>query len=326
MKATPTTRRVFERVNWGASALLVLAIVAMVNWLAFRHYERWDWTSQGIYSMSDRTKKELRALKQDVAVYLFMSEAESNFPEVKELLNRYGAETTRLRVEVVDPDRDPAKYKILAQRFDVATAVDQASGQQFADVAAVVVSGDKRWSVTRDELVGVDVESMDDAAGPKVDVKAEQALTGAIVQVVSGKATKVCLTEGHGEWTSGGEGQARSLRAVETELRRDNIALENIATMGRSAIPAECDALFVVGPLRAFRDEEAKMIRDYVAHGGNALFALDPVIERESITPTGLESVLAEWGIAVDASIVLELSSDRVPPPGNAAGPYFVVD
>jgi ABC-2 type transport system permease protein len=316
----------FDRVQWGVSSLLVLAIVAMANWLAFRHYERWDWTREGIYTVSDRTEKELAALTQNVDIYVFLSRAEANFADVEELLTRYKGLSPKITVHVVDPDRDPANYKLLAQRFDVGTATDVNSGGTFADVAAVVVSGDKRWSVTRDALVGLDVGSLDNDKGPLVDVKAEQALTGAIVQVISGAATKVCVTQGHGEWAAVESKDGRTLAPIADELRRDNVGFEAIDTFGVAEISTDCSAVFVVGPIKAFSDVERELLRAYVGNGGNLLLALDPVVEHEAIGTTGLEALLGEWGISLDASVVLELDTTRLPPPGNAAGPYFVVD
>ena len=79
-------------------------------------------------------------------------------------------------------------------------------------------------------------------------------------------------------------GRRRAL-AVEPEagLRHDNIAWEALETLGKKEVPKDCDALFVLGPQRAFSDAEAKLILDYVQKGGNALIALDPVIEHDEI-------------------------------------------
>ena len=47
-------RRTLERITASASTLLLVAILAMVNYLAFRHYKRFDWTSQGIFTLSPK--------------------------------------------------------------------------------------------------------------------------------------------------------------------------------------------------------------------------------------------------------------------------------
>lgn len=300
---------------------LLLAIVLMLNYLSFRHYARWDWTEDDIFTLSERSERELRALEAPVEIYVFLSEGEGNQAEVKELLERYGAVTDKVKVEHVDPDRSPSEFRMLAQRFGINTAMTE-GGQTLADVAAVVSQGDKKWTITRDDLRSFDFESLDEG-DPRVDVRVEQAFTGAIVQVTSGRATKVCATTGHGEWDLSG-GSERSLYTLKEELGRDNVELAPIETLGGRAIPEDCDAVFVIGPMRAFGDDEARALRTYLDAGGSALFALDPVLERDRIEPTGLEGMLAEIGVQVTDSLVLEMDPQRLLPPGNPAGPFLV--
>ena len=291
--------RIAERVHLGVSAVLFLSIVVMLNWLSFRHYERWDWTKQSLYTLSDRTVKELEALEETVELFVFMSEGESSYPDVKELLDRYRARSGKLSVQFVDPDRDPSRYKVLMQRFDVGTAVDLASGEEIADAAVVVSQGERRWTITRDDLVGMDYSSLDDDDGTKVDVKAEQALTGAILQVTSGSRTRICVTQGHGEWTVEDSSRERSLASVEELFRRDNIDLEGLVIRGIDEIPERCTAVFVLGPVKAFSSEEAEALDRYVAGGGNVLLAVDPVVEQERVIDLGFDTVLGRWGVAL---------------------------
>lgn len=303
--------RVLAQVTGSASTLLVLAIVLMANYLAFRHYERLDWTEEGLFTLSDKSEKVLRGLDQNVEIYLFLSQGESQFAEVKELLSRYQAASQKLKVHFVDPDREPGEFKVLAQRFGLGSAMTQ-TGQTVADVAAVVTAGEKQWTVQREDLSDVDMGSLgQDSGGPKLDVKAEQALTGAIVQVTAGRPSKICFTQGHGEWAlESGEGP--SLAGVKDALRHDNIELEAIETLGKEAIPERCDAVYVVGPMRAFAEEEATLLGSYVRGGGNLLLTLDPRIERDVVYPTGLEELLAGFGITLDASLLVELDPARL--------------
>ena len=55
-------RRFSGRANVVLSSLLLVAIALMANYLAFRHYRRWDWTSVGSFTLSDRTTTVLREL------------------------------------------------------------------------------------------------------------------------------------------------------------------------------------------------------------------------------------------------------------------------
>lgn len=291
------------------TALLVL-ILGMANYLAFRHYERFDLTSSGMYTLSDKSKKVLKDLSQDVTIYVFMSRNEPAFADTDELLQRYKAASPHVLVKNVDPDRQPSEFKILSQRFDVQQGVDE-MGQTMVNVAAVVALGDKKWHVDRDDLVGFDMGPMPGDASIEVNIKAEQAMTGAILQVLSGRPTKVCVTRGHGE-ISLDEQDQRSLLAVKTALKHDNIELQPLDTLGKTSIPKECDAVLVLGPQNAFAEAEAKVVVDYVKAGGRALLALDPVIENDVVQPTGFEGPLETLGVRLDRTLAVELNEEHL--------------
>jgi ABC-2 type transport system permease protein len=292
---------------------LVAVIVVLVNYISARRYERWDLTRDGLFTLSERTGSLLRTLDKPVDLYVFMSSGEPTYQELRELTERYRAKTDKLAVHFVDPDREPARFKLLAEKYGVRAGA-QENGQTEAELAALVVSGEKRWSITRDDLVDVDFDSLEgpkSGEGAKVNVKTEQALSGAIVQVTSGRATRVCVSEGHGEWSLTDSAE-RSLAAMKEELKRENVELEALATRGKSELPRSCDALYVLGPQKAFAEREVDAIKRYVGGGGNVLLALDPVIEGDAVAESGFEQLAQGYGLRIDRDVVVELDSERL--------------
>lgn len=319
------SRRFTGRANVVIGTLLLVAIAVMANYLAFRHYRRWDWTTQGSFTLSERTETVLRDLSGDVDIYLVMSSAEGNYQDLRELLERYRAISQRVVLHFVDPDRSPAEYQLVRERFHLGNAM-LASGAVGSDVAVVLVAGERQWEVTRDDLVTFDFDAYAEDGETVIDVRSEQALTGGILEVTSGRETKVCITTGHGEWTLDGGGE-RSLDGLQNEMRRENLELEVIETRGRSELPADCDVIYVVGPTQAFSTEESVLFRDHLHRGGNLFLALDPVLERGDVGPTGLEELLRELGVRIDRSVVLELDAGRMPPSNpDPIGPFLIMD
>lgn len=291
------------------SALLLLAIIGMVNYLAYRHYARLDWTSVGMFTLSPKSVEVIKGLETDIDIYLFLSQGEPSYEQADELLKRYQALSKRVHVHHVDPDRENSEFKVIAQRFGVLKGVME-TGEAVADVAAVVAMGDKNWHVGREDLVAVDF-AIPGEKQDEVKAAAEQALTGAVVQVTSGRATKVCVTTGHGEWTLE-QAAERSLTPLKEGMRHDNMEWAPFETLGKKAVPADCDAVFVLGPAHAFSEAEADMLDSYLASGGNLLMGLDPVIEHDQINPTGLEAMLQRNGIRLDPALVLELDPNHL--------------
>ncbi len=298
------------------AAVFLTAITFMVNYLSFRHYARWDWTSEGVFTLSDRTREVLRELDTDVDVYLLLSAGEPSYEDLRELLQRYRAESDHLTLHLLDPDRSPSEYQVLAERYHLGQRVG-GDGLE-SDVAVLMAAGARNWKITRDDLVTFDFDAFAEEGRTEIDVRSEQALTGGILEVVSERRTRVCLTAGHGEWTldRGGE---RDLGALRDELRRENLELETWETRGATSVAEGCDAVFVVGPRVAFTEAEADLLEAYVRAGGSLLVAADPEVEREEVQRTGLEDALRDLGIRLERAVVLEL--DRRVMPGGATSP-----
>ena len=81
----------------------------------------------------------------------------------------------------------------------------------------------------------------------------------------------------------------------------------SLATRGKSELPKDCDAIWVVGPAKAFAKEEAEALKRYLDGGGNLLLTLDPVLEGEQVMDTGLESLTEAYGVHIDKDVVVEL-------------------
>ncbi|HEY6878307.1 MAG TPA: GldG family protein [Polyangiales bacterium] len=305
-----------------AGTALVAMIMVLVNYISSRRFERLDLTRDQLFTLSDRTKSLLAGLDRPLDLYVFLSNGEPSYAELRELVGRYRALSDKITPYYVDPDREPARFKILAEKFGLRAAA-QENGQTEAELAALVVSGDKRWSITRDDLVDVDFDSLQGEKrdqGAKVNVKTEQALSGAIVQVTSGRATRVCVTEGHGEWSLTDSAE-RSLAATKEELRRENIELQAIETRAKTSVPKECDAVYVLGPQKAFSDDERTLLDKYLDGGGNLLLALDPIIDGEQVAVSGLEALTQKHAITLHRDVLVELDREHLitPSPVEAA-------
>lgn len=323
--ADAATRRRSQALLWGGlNALLVVAIAAMLNYLAFRHYERWDWTEHEIYSLSPRTVAVLGELDRSVEIFILLSESEPGFEELRNLLERYRAENERITVRYVDPYRDPGQYREIAERFGLGALVT-GQGAELSDVAAVVSAGERHWEITRDDLLERSLDPIgEDEAELTVNVESERALTGALVELTTGRPTKICVTRGHGELAP-----TEGLAGFSREMERENLELEAFETRGAAGVPEGCDAVAVIGPAVAFTEPEVALLRDYVRGGGNLLVALDPIpnAERTSFVSLGLEEMLRDFGVRVDRSILIEPNPALLPAAGgHPLGPYAVVD
>ncbi len=284
-----------------AAAGIVLAVVlaGMVNWLGYRHYHRGDWTSSKIYSLSAKTVNVLKGITRDVRVVVLMTPTTPLFGETKELLDRYQADCPRLKVEYIDPERDPLRTKALAQEFGVSTPN-----------TVVFASGDRKKYVTSDQLADYDYSGAQMGQAPKLKgFKGEEQFTSAILGVVSTKVPKVFFVTGHGEHDPDGFG-GDGMSQLKEMLTRDNLDIQKTNLLSGS-VPADCDLLVIAGPRAPFTDAEKAALKTYLDKGGRALVMLDPVLGGQQ-RPSGLEDLLKSYGVEVQDDLVID-PSRRLP-------------
>lgn len=290
----------------GASAAgILLAAAALVgaNYLALRHWKRFDWTHTQIYSLSETTKKILDGLKQPVQVTVFMVPGRSRLlPEVKELLARYQARSPKIEVEYLDPQRNLARAEALVKESGV------------RENTVVFKSGDRKKYVEEDKLADFDYAGMGMGGGaPTVKAfKAEEAFTSAIVSVTEKRQPKVYFSKGHGEASTDSSERGRGYADVKQILERSNMTVGAWDSLGKDDLPADADSIVVAGPRTAFLDPEAGALEKYLAGGGRVLLLLDPVLPGAGAPPAdlGFGALLGKYGI--------KLGNDLVVDPANA--------
>ena len=293
-----TRRRILFGSTLGASALLALALVAIVNYLSFRHYQRWDWTRSHLYTLSDKTKSIVEGLDRDVSVVVFMDDQSPVYEPTRELLSRYAAASPRIKVSYFDPVRNPARAQQLMEKYQVQRA------------AVVFESGDQKRVVEPADLADYDYSAMQTGGGPEMKgFKGEQKFTSAIVELVEAKKPSILFTTGHGE-PSLDDFEGRGFGQLQRFLGSDNFAIEEWASLGKTAVPPKTDLVVVAGPKQPFIRQELDALSRFLQGGGRVLVMIDPNLsEGGRVADTGIAEWLAAWGIKAQEDVVVDPSN-----------------
>lgn len=301
--------------------LAAMVVVVLVNVLAAGRYTRWDWTSNKRYTLSTATVQTLHDLPDTVQIWVLLGGADPLEQSVKQLLVAYQAETTKLEVRYIDPDRDSAALEDVKKRFKIETGRAD-NGHVVADAVVVVARGDRHWFLTSSDMVEVTV-----ADDTKVKPREERALTGAIRGVLAGTKTKVCFTTGHGEMSPADVDHGAGL--LKDVLTKDNYAVTTIELSAPNAkvSPLEgCAVAIIAGMKVPFSPEEAERLRTWVLDDGNLFVAAPPILGQggkgNGVATAGLERVLGPFGVTLDDDIVSEQEADVSIP--NTGGSRFV--
>ncbi|MDX1643256.1 MAG: hypothetical protein R3244_02740, partial [Thermoanaerobaculia bacterium] len=69
--------------------VLVVVLTLFVNYFGWKYYQRFDWTSGDLYSLSEKSENILAELDRDIAVTVMLGPQSDAFAEARELLERY---------------------------------------------------------------------------------------------------------------------------------------------------------------------------------------------------------------------------------------------
>ena len=284
--------------------IAAMAVIVLLNVVFARRYTRWDWTGNKRYTLSTATVQTLHDLTDTTEVWVLLGQADPLEQSVKQLLVAYQAETKRLDVHYIDPERDLLALEDLKKRFKIETGRTE-EGHVAADAIVVVARGAKHWFITSSEMV--EVASTDDT---RVKPREERALTGAIRNVLGGTKTKVCFTSGHGE-ASSVDPSDHGAGVLKDVLDKDNyeVSIVDLSAPHKPKPLDGCAVAIVAGLQGAFAAEEAERLRTWLLGGGNLLVAAGPIFGGDAaapLVPAGLERVLAPFGIALEDDVVAE--------------------
>jgi ABC-type uncharacterized transport system involved in gliding motility auxiliary subunit len=262
-----------QQARFGATAgiytVVVIAILAAVNYLGVRFNKPIDLTSNKRFTLSQETQRIIGNLKQDATITYF--DTSRNFDQARGILDRYKNLSSKIHVEYVDLRTQPMRAREYGVRFQGTAFVEEGSRREEA-------------------------KSLD-----------EQGLTGAFLKISKG-VRKVCFVNGSKEHPldlTDGPG----LSAFKTLLERDNYQAEAITLLDKNKVPDDCKVTVIAGPKGDYPANEVSALKAYVENGGRALFLLDPPLDfrgEHTAENAGLMSLLESWGVTLDKNLVLE--------------------
>jgi ABC-type uncharacterized transport system involved in gliding motility auxiliary subunit len=256
----------------GLLTVTFIAVIGLANVLAARHSFRWDLSGSGQFSLSPQTVKVLNTLDRDVTVTLFVQDLGPTKETLHGLVDSYQQNTPHLTAVYVDPDKRPA----VAKQYGV-TQYD----------TVIFESGGKEARV---RLLGP--EDLDNR---------EQLFTNALIRVTRTEKKRIAFLEGHGEHRLDDMGQS-GFSSVKQGLEREGYEVVGLSLAQQGAVPAKTTVLVIGGAGKLMAPQEMEAVRSYLNKGGRLLVLTDPQVT------SGLEPLLADWGVILDPDMVIETS------------------
>jgi ABC-type uncharacterized transport system involved in gliding motility auxiliary subunit len=289
-------KRVVAGSMLGAGVILALLLFLIANYFGSKYSRRFDWTEQRLFTLSEKTTNLLGELSQDIEVVVLLSPAEPLYPAVTELLAAYEEASPRISVREIDAERNLIEAQTLVDRYEISQLN-----------VIVFDAGDDRRVVDTTDLADFDYSGMQMGQAPQMTgFKGEQIFTSTLLELIERRKPKVVFTTGHGELrlddlSPAGLSSARDL------LGKDNFELEDWGSIGETSVPEGTDLVVIAGPTSTWLAPELELLRDYLVSGGRMLVLIDPTLSpTEGLVQTGLEGLVAEFGIDVGDNIVVD--------------------
>lgn len=295
-----------KTLKYGSSSvifiLVILGILALVNFLSERYFARADLTENNIYTISQSTKEILKELDDIINIRVYFSENPPQVAkirrEIRDMLDEYSAFSRgNLMIDFIDPaDDEDLKQKL---RF-----------MGIPEIQVNVYEKDKAEVAKVYMGIAILYEDKKEAL-PVVQgtYNLEYDLTSAILKVSSGETKTLGFLTGHDEADIDGQGYEQ----LNEELRKQYDVKKVDLKKNDSALK-DIDTLIVAGPKETISVREKYLIDQFLMRGGRAVFLIDPVKMQEGTlqaTPlaTGLNDMFESYGVKLGNNLVLDRSN-----------------
>ncbi len=255
-----------QGLNWLVTVAIVISILGVLNFLSEKHPFKYDTTKNKVHTLSDQTAKLIKGLKTPLKATFFGKMGDRE--QKRALLDNLRDLNPKFEVEYVDPDKEPTRAKQL----------------QIKKYGTLVLN------------YGTKEQKMDEVT--------EEKLTNTLIKLLKDKNATLCFITGHGE-KSISSNEAEGYQGIKKGLEGQSYDTKEFTLAQEAKIPADCSAIAILGPTKAFFDPEVKAIRDYLAGGGRALIALDVSIKGTETSPE-LVAVLKDWYIGVGNALIID--------------------
>lgn len=273
--------------------ILLLVGTLLINGMALILSNKYplyiDLTANASYEIGDETKVFLEDLDKPVKINVLSTEdgfSGSNYlRQAKRILTQYPRYSSNVTLEFIDFATDPT---FSLSYPDLSLTHGDILVESEGRIKQVLVANLFNYTYTADQ--NLTIESS----------RAEEAITSAIINVTSGKTTKIAMLTGNGSTES------KPLTALLTDNNYE-IFSESMLTTSLEGY----DAAILLSPTIDLSEDILRKLEDFLYNNGEYGKTL---IYTGSVTQgdlPNLNAFLAEWGVLFHDGAVFETKSDR---------------
>jgi len=291
MKKIPHSLKV--NILFAIIVVSLIAAVILVNAIVLNLSERnnlhFDLTAGALYEVSDETRTFLASLDTPVQIYVLSDEGgfsgDRYLIQAKRIIDQYPHFSGNITLEYVDYASNPM-FAVNFPQFPLSHGdLIIQSGDRVRHLPSVNLF---YFSATPDGNISI------------LSSRAEEALTSAIISVVSQESVKIAFLTGNG--VSGGSLFASLL--VDNNYEVDNVSLS-------TAVLDEYNAAMLFSPTIDLSEDVIRNLEAFLYNDGQYGKLLFYTAGATQGSLPNLEKFLSEWGIGLSDGAVFETNADR---------------
>lgn len=261
--------------RYGLNALvmigLVLAIIALVEGVSYRHSYRVDLTENRRHSLAPQTVKLLKELKVPVKATAFFRPDQPGKRTAEDLLKQYAAASEgKFTSEIVDADRNPG----LARRYGIET------------YGTIVLEATQRDGQVKEEKV-LDAE--------------EEKLTNGLLRVLREGKRVLYVVKGHGE-RDPQSSERTGLAQLKAAIEKQHYEVKELLLAREPKVPDDAAIVVLAGPQKDPLATELDTLHAYVARGGKLFLLVDP------FQASGFGAFLDRYGLGLGNDVIIDVN------------------
>ncbi len=286
MAGKPSINRFRIGTNVLLQTVALFVILVMVNIFAFRHFQRWDFSRDQKYALSEQSRAVLEGLKKPVKLIVYFAGGSELGGDAIALAKEYeNLSQKKVAVEVINPYMSLSRAREIAAQYKL-------GGQE----NVIIFDYDGRSKIVQAADLAEYEPSLNPLEPPSIKAfKGEQVFTGALLEVTEQGTNPVRLIAGHG----GLPLEHSELEGLRIFLERQNISLESLQLDDTEAVPEDTRILLLIGLKYDLSEQELGRLRAYWERKGRLLCLLDPTAQTPNL-------------LAFFESVGVRVNNDRV--------------
>ncbi len=290
------------------TVIVMIAVVVAANMAALQipdNIREADVTAQNLYSLSDDTKSVVEGISDDITLYFFAqegdTEAKTKDETVEKLLKNYAGLNDHISLEYIDPVLNPQfakKYTDDSIGYSSVIVVNNTNGK------SKVVNYDDMFETSIDyttyqsTVTGYDTEgeityALQYVCLPEEDMMTAYQITG---------HNEIAFTESFSD-----------------VITKNNMVIKDLSLLTAETVPDDCELLIINSPVTDLSADEADKIIDYLNSGKNALII---TYYKTTGKMENLNKVLAVYGVTAEDGVIIENDPEMVI---AGSDPYYIL-